>query len=147
MKRRLLLLTALMALGVPAAGLATTSSAPTVKLRMTSRGKILVNSKGFTLYVFTHDAKTNEDTCVQVKGCTGTWPPYTVKSKPTAGSGVNQMLLGTITLPNGKKQVTYNGHALYLYHFATGPRQTSYVGVFEFGGYWYAMNAKGHEVT
>jgi predicted lipoprotein with Yx(FWY)xxD motif len=118
----------------------------TIKLEKTSIGKILTKSSGFTIYVFTHDKKKNQDTCVHISGCTDTWPPVTTKAKPIAGSGVKASLLGTIKLPNGKLQVTYNGKPLYTYTGDFGPRQTDYVGVEAFGGTWYAIGANGKVV-
>lgn len=116
-----------------------------VQLRQTSLGKILVNSSGFTLYRFTRDAR-NKDTCVMVSECPQTWPPYTTSGHPKAGSGVKSSLLGTIRLPNGRKQVTYAGHPLYLYSPASERGETSYVGQMSFGGTWVAVNAAGHTV-
>lgn len=118
---------------------------PTVQLRHTKAGKILVNSHGFTLYMFTRD-KRNQDNCVKVSNCLTVWPPLTTKGKPTAGKGVKRSLLGTITLPNGRQQVTYSGHPLYRYIADGGPGETRYIGVFQSGGRWYAMNGAGHLV-
>ena len=66
--------------------------------------------------------------------------------KPVAGPGVRASLLSTIRLPGGTRQVTYAGHALYLYSGDTGPGQTSYVGETAFGGRWYAIDASGRTV-
>ncbi len=121
------------------------AGAATVKLAHTGIGKILVTASGNTIFMFTHDKK-NTDTCIKIKGCTGTWPLLKVHGKPTAGSGIKSSLLGTITLAHGVKQVTYAGHPLYTYSFASGPGDTSYVGVAEFGGTWYAVNAAGKTV-
>lgn len=124
---------------------ATVARAATVRLARTSKGKILVNSRGFTLYMFTADRR-NRDHCVKVSGCTRIWPPLTVRTRPTAGIGVKRSLLGTIRLPNGHKQVTYNGHPLYGYTGDSAPRSIYYIGFSEFGGRWYAVNAGGHAV-
>jgi predicted lipoprotein with Yx(FWY)xxD motif len=118
----------------------------TVKLSKTSLGKILVSSSGRTLYMFTRDAR-NKDRCAKISNCPSIWPALTVNGKPTAGPGVKASLLGTIRLAHGVKQVTYAGHPLYTYQGDTGPGQTSYVGVNQFGGNWYAVNAGGHKVT
>jgi predicted lipoprotein with Yx(FWY)xxD motif len=123
----------------PAAG------AATVELRQTNRGMILANSEGFTLYVFTSDAK-KKDNCVMISGCPEFWPPLTVMGAPSAGPGVKAHKLGTIMLPNGSMQVTYNKHPLYTYKGDTHPEETSYIGVTAFGGTWYGMTAKGKEV-
>lgn len=128
---------------VPAARAA---SAGTIKLASTSAGKIVVSKSDRTLYFFTHDT-LRHDTCVSISMCASNWPPYTVTGRPSAGSGLKSRLLGTIKLPNGKKQVTYAGHALYTYKFDSGPKQTDYIGAVAFGGTWYALNAAGKPVT
>jgi predicted lipoprotein with Yx(FWY)xxD motif len=116
-----------------------------VQLRNTSLGKILVNASGFTLYSFTKDPR-NKNTCVKISGCAEVWRGLSTTAKPIAGSGVKASLLSTITLPGGTKQVTYAGHPLYLYVPASERAETSYVGVMQFGGRWYAVNAAGKTV-
>lgn len=113
----------------------------TVKLRSTSKGKILVAKNGFTLYAFTAD-KRNQDKCVTRSGCTGLWPMFTTRGRPNAGPGVKRSMLGTIRV-KGKSQVTYGGHPLYEYSGDTSPGSTSYVNFSQFGGRWPAMNASG----
>lgn len=122
------------------------ASMATVELEETGLGKILANSAGHTLYVFTRDER-DKDMCVTTGGCATVWPPLLASGSPTAGGGVTQKLLGTIRLPGGEMQVTYKGRPLYLYSGDTGPGRTSYVGASEFGGRWPALNAKGRTVT
>jgi len=117
-----------------------------IKLRKTSVGTILVNSRGFTLYAFTRDPR-NRDMCVALSGCSSVWPAVTTTGKPIARHGVRASLLGTINLHRGRKQVTYAGHPLYTYAGDSAPGETSYVNFAAFGGRWPAMNAAGHEVT
>lgn len=117
----------------------------TVELRETSLGPILVNSSGFTLYMFTKDRKL-QDNCVTISGCPGVWPPLEVTGTPTAGPGLNAAKLSTIVLPGGATQVTYYGHPLYMYSHDKGPGETGYVGATEFGGKWFALTAKGKKV-
>jgi predicted lipoprotein with Yx(FWY)xxD motif len=116
-----------------------------VQLHNTSLGKILVTASGFTLYSFTKDPR-NKNTCVKISGCSEIWRALSTTAKPIAGSGVKASLLSTITLPGGTKQVTYAGHALYLYVPAGERAETSYVGVLQFGGKWLAVNAAGKTV-
>ncbi len=139
MKRTPIMMAAVLALAVPAAGLAGTS--PTVHLEKTARGKLLANRHGLTIFVFSKDGK-NKDTCVKKPGCTMIWPPLTTTAKPTGGPGIKASLLGTIKLPSGKKQVTYNHHPLYTFN-GDSPGDTSYIGVSAQGGVWYALNAAG----
>ena len=117
----------------------------TVELRETNRGKILVDSAGFTLYVFTLDKK-KKDACQKIEHCTEVWPPLKVTGTPTAGPGLKASKLGTIALEGGGSQVTYYGHALFLYSGDFSPELTGYIGVNEFGGAWYGETAKGKSV-
>src|SRR5207248_10216056 len=103
------------------------------------------NSKGFTLYIYSRDSR-NKDRCIKVTGCLSAWPILSAKGKPTAGAGVKQSLPGTIKLSNGKRQVTYNGWPLYTYIGDTTRGATSYIGVFNTGGTWFAINASGRKV-
>jgi predicted lipoprotein with Yx(FWY)xxD motif len=115
----------------------------TVELRKTALGKVLVNSAGSILYVFTRDGK-KKDICATISGCLTTWPALPVQGKPSAGAGVRAPLLSTVTLPEGASQVAYAGHPLYIY--ANAPTSTSYAGTRQFGGTWDAINAKGQAV-
>ncbi len=117
-----------------------------LELRRTSVGTILVNGSGFTVYAFTRDAK-DQDACARIRGCLGAWPPVTTTGgRPAAGRGLEAKLIGTVTLKGGTKQVTYAGHPLYTYIADTGPAETFYVNLFQFGGRWPAVNAAGLEV-
>lgn len=129
----------------PASSTGTAASASTVRLATTSKGKILVNSRGFTTFQFTAD-HPGSDHCVKVSGCTSNWLPLTVKGRPTAGSGVKKSLLGTIKLPNGSHQVTYAGHPLYTYAGDSSPANTGYIGATSFGGTWLAVSVSGTAV-
>ena len=147
MRRFGLLATAVLAVALTVAVSAgAASSAAKVSLRKTSVGMILVNSKGFTVYVFSRDSK-NTDACVKISQCTTFWPPLTTAAKPVAGSGVKASLLGTIPYKGSLKQVTYAGHPLYTYSQDSSPGSTSYVNANAFGGRWPAVNAAGKEIT
>jgi predicted lipoprotein with Yx(FWY)xxD motif len=134
---------AAMAASLPTALAASRSGGAKINLESTKQfGKILDDSKGWTIYAFTKDSK-NKDACQNISGCTGAWPPVVTTGTPVAGTGVKQSLLGTIKLKNGKKQVTYNGHPLYTYVADGGPHMTFYVNFLQFGGRWPAVNAAG----
>ncbi|HZL49270.1 MAG TPA: hypothetical protein VFC30_09695 [Solirubrobacteraceae bacterium] len=115
----------------------------TVELRNTKLGKILVNASGSILFEFTKD-HPKKDVCANISGCSGVWVAMQVQGKPTAGAGLRTSLLSTISLSGGGRQVTYAGHPLYIY--TPAPTLTSYVGARQFGGSWYAINAKGSAV-
>jgi predicted lipoprotein with Yx(FWY)xxD motif len=116
-----------------------------IELRRSSLGKILTNGRGFTVYMFSRDAR-NKDRCVTTSGCKQVWPFASTHGKPTAAGGVKASLLGTIKLPGGVQQVTYAGHPLYMYSGDSGPAQTDYVGARQFGGVWHAVSAAGKPV-
>jgi predicted lipoprotein with Yx(FWY)xxD motif len=47
--------------------------------------------------------------------CAQYWPPVLTSGQPEAGAAVDQGAVGTITRPDGTKQVTYKGRPLYLF--------------------------------
>ncbi|MFF3886315.1 hypothetical protein [Streptomyces sp. NPDC001914] len=121
-----------------------TSSSPTVSTKSGPLGKILVNSKGHTLYLFQAD-KTDKSTCDG--DCAKAWPPLKAHGKPTAGGGVNSKLLSTITRSDGSKQVTYKGHPLYTFIDDTKAGQTNGQGSDAFGAKWYVLGTDGKAIT
>ncbi len=141
--KTLLAATGIAALAATAPIALAASGTPTLNLTSTGLGK-LITSKGDTMFSFTRD-KANKDSCQSIKGCTGIWHPLLSSGKPKAGPGVKASLLGTIKLKNGKHQVTYNKHPLYIYSVA--PKGTSYVDVSQFGGGWDALTAAGNAVN
>jgi predicted lipoprotein with Yx(FWY)xxD motif len=118
--------------------------AATVGVVNTSLGKILVNSKGRTLYLFQKDTGPTS-TCTGA--CATNWPRLLPKGKPTIGSGANASLVGTSTRPDGKTQVTYNGHPVYLFSGDTKAGDTNGEGINAFGASWYALSSAGNKVT
>ena len=150
--RRVLLLALIASSGgallysLPSATAATRATGTVINMHKTAKfGKILVNHKGFTLYAFSKDTR-NKNVCQNNQSCASVWPAVTTKGKPRAGSGVKQSLLGTITLKNGKHQVTYNGHPLYTYLGDSAPHQTYYINFFQAGGRWPAVSPSGRLV-
>jgi predicted lipoprotein with Yx(FWY)xxD motif len=107
-------------------------------------GKILVDSNGRTVYLFAKDTGA-KSTCSGA--CAADWPPVTTSGKPTAGSGLTASMVGTTTRSDGTKQVTYNGHPLYLYVGDQSAGDTNGQGVDAFGARWYALSPQGDTVT
>jgi predicted lipoprotein with Yx(FWY)xxD motif len=106
-------------------------------------GRILVDSKGITLYDFAKD-KGTASTCYGA--CAALWPPVTTKGKPVAGRGARTSLLGTTKRKDGKVEVTYNGHPLYYFVTDKKPGQTTGQGVNQFGAPWWVLSAAGKEI-
>jgi predicted lipoprotein with Yx(FWY)xxD motif len=107
-------------------------------------GKILVDSQGRTLYLFQKDAGT-KSACFGE--CASDWPPLRAAGKPTVGSGADSTLVGTAKRSDGKPQVTYNGHPLYLYAGDGKSGDTNGQGLTLFGGAWYALSPAGDQVS
>jgi predicted lipoprotein with Yx(FWY)xxD motif len=127
-----------------AASAVSTSSSATVSTKSTPLGKILVNGKGHTLYLFQSDQK-NKSTCNG--DCAKAWPPLKANGKTIAKGGVNSKLLSAITRSDGSKQVTYNGHPLYTFADDTKAGQTNGQGIDAFGAKWYVLGTDGKQIT
>src|SRR5204863_2613552 len=126
-------------------GLAATRSAgrATVAVGSTSLGRILVNSRGRTLYLFEKD-KRGKSACAG--GCAAYWPPLITSAKPRATAGAKAALLGTTRRADGRLQVTYNHHPLYTFVGDTAKGQTNGEALDVFGAEWYAVSAAGAKV-
>jgi predicted lipoprotein with Yx(FWY)xxD motif len=107
-------------------------------------GKILVDSKGRTVYLFKKDTGP-QSTCFGA--CATDWPPVTTTAKPTAGKGLTASMLGTTKRSDGRTQVTYNGHPLYLYIGDQSAGDTNGQGLNFFGAVWYVVSPAGSPVT
>ena len=118
-------------------------SRASVVVRASSYGRILFDGRGFVLYGFTRDRR-GQTRCA--RACAKAWPPYLVKSRPRAGTGVAGAHLGTIRRPGGRLQVTYFGHPLYYYVGDTRPGQILCQNVTEFGGIWRVVRPNGRLV-
>ena len=131
--------------GVAGASAATYNSkaAPTISVRSTAYGKILVNSKGDTLYLWAKD-KNDKSACSG--GCLAVWPFVLISGKPTAGSGMNAKLLGTIKVKGGN-EVTYNKHPLYTFVSDVKPGIISGEGYKSFGAPWWVVSTAGDAIT
>lgn len=116
----------------------------TVSLRTTGLGAILVNSKGHALYMFAKD-KNGKSACTGT--CAKYWPPAIAKGEPTAGAGIKLSLLGTARRSDGRRQVTYNRHPLYVFALDKRAGQTNGQGSTAFGARWWALSVTGRPVT
>jgi predicted lipoprotein with Yx(FWY)xxD motif len=107
-------------------------------------GKILVDSTGHTLYLFQKDSGTKSE-CTGA--CASAWPPLRASGKPVVGAGLNASDVGTTARSDGKPQVTYNGHPVYLFQGDQKPGDTNGQGSSAFGAPWYALSSSGSAVT
>jgi predicted lipoprotein with Yx(FWY)xxD motif len=78
------------------------------KIGDSQKGKVLIDDKGMTLYVFDKDS-AGKSTCNGP--CAGNWPPLvaTASSSPPGDYTI-------ITRDDGSKQWAYKGRPLYTWH-------------------------------
>jgi predicted lipoprotein with Yx(FWY)xxD motif len=106
-------------------------------------GRILVDGRGRTLYLFERD-KGTASTCYG--SCASIWPPLTTAGKPHAVRGALGARLGTTRRSDGKLEVTYNGHPLYRYVGDAKPGDTKGQGLNQFGGGWDVLSPVGMKI-
>ncbi len=139
MRTRLVRVVALFAaLALVGAGVALAAAVTVNSAKNPTLGKIVVNSRGFTLY---HNTK--EKGSIKCTGaCTAVWPPLIVGKTATvkAGPGINLAKLGKIKRPDGRFQVTYFGKPLYRYAPDAKAGNINGEGI---GGIWFALKTSG----
>jgi predicted lipoprotein with Yx(FWY)xxD motif len=114
--------------GASAAGAATVAVADNAKLGK----KILVDSKGITLYIFKKDTP-GASNCTG--GCVENWPPLLLSSgNLVAGQGVTGSL-GQLARTDNGTQVTYNEQPLYYFAGDQAPGDVNGEGI---GNAWFA---------
>lgn len=107
------------------------------------RGKILVSSWGYTLYVFTKDVPFSGKSACYGR-CAHTWPPLITVGPPTRlpEKSVAVAKLGALERKDGRLQVTYEGHPLYKYS-GDYSGEASGIGKRAFGGRWLVIQPTG----
>jgi predicted lipoprotein with Yx(FWY)xxD motif len=106
-------------------------------------GRIVVDGRGRTLYIFEKDRR-GRSACYGE--CASFWPPLMTKGKPVAVNGAKRSLLGMTRRKNGSEQVTYAGHPLYRFVEDMRPGQTRGEGLVEFGAGWDALTPAGKKI-
>jgi predicted lipoprotein with Yx(FWY)xxD motif len=100
-------------------------------------GEFLVDGEGMTLYMFTRD-EPNVSNCAEQ--CLEAWPPLVAEGEVTVGEGLDESLLGTADLPDGRQIVTYNEMPLYYWVNDKAPGDTTGQGV---NDVWYLVSPAG----
>jgi predicted lipoprotein with Yx(FWY)xxD motif len=111
-----------------------------VKTEDTAVGRILVDARSRTLYMFAID-KGGKSVCYGQ--CAKFWPPLLTATKHVVGTNVKASLLGTTVRKDGKLQVTYNHRPLYLFLKDTKAGQMNGQGLDVSGGLWWVMSPTG----
>jgi predicted lipoprotein with Yx(FWY)xxD motif len=128
----------------PAAPTNASGQPATVGVGSVALGKILVDSRAHTLYLFKKDSGTTSS-CFGA--CAANWPPLRARGAPTVGSGAKESLVATTMRSDGKAQVTYNGHPLYTFSGDEKAGDTNGEGVNAFGGNWYVLDPSGNKIV
>jgi predicted lipoprotein with Yx(FWY)xxD motif len=129
--------------GTGSASASGASKGALVQLRTTTLGRVLVDARGRTLYLFDKD-RHSRSACYGA--CAAYWPPLLSSAKPRSGSGVRASLLGVTRRTDGTRQVTYSGHPLYLFVYDTKAGQTTGEGRTDYGATWEAVAASGRGI-
>jgi predicted lipoprotein with Yx(FWY)xxD motif len=103
-------------------------------------GYVLAAANGQVVYTYDKDSKGSAPACTG--SCATAWPPLT--GKPLASEADKLPgTLGTVSDPNGAKQVTYNGLPLYTFKGAK-PFTTAGNGV---GGEWHVIKLSASDIV
>lgn len=118
------------------------AAATELKVAESKLGQVVVDGKGMSVYYFTKDTK-DSGTSACTGGCLTAWPPVTTTAAAPSAEGVTGTL-GTITTPDGKKQVTINGMPIYYYEKDKAAGDILGQGV---NGVWYLVAPSGEMIT
>jgi secreted repeat protein with Y-X4-D motif len=82
-------------------------------------------------------------------GCGGSGGSNANSPAPPKNANGQSATVGVATSDrsDGKPQVTYNGHPLYLFSADQKAGDTNGQGVNAFGGLWYVLSSSGDEIT
>jgi predicted lipoprotein with Yx(FWY)xxD motif len=111
-----------------------------VRVADTKLGRILVDGRARTLYLYTPD-RHGRSVCYD--SCARIWPPALVRGRPQAGPGITAAALRTTRRKDGRLQVVYHGHPLYLVVSDKRPGQTTGQG---YDGVWFVVAPSGRRV-
>lgn len=114
-----------------------------IKTMSTSKGTVLSNSAGHTMYWFAIDTPKKSN-CNG--SCATFWPPVPGSEKVASGVSLAGTF-GTITRSDGTKQLTYDGHPLYTYTGDTAMGQVNGNGKNLSGGLWWALTPTGAKLA
>ncbi len=98
------------------AGALAQSRPPGIGVGETTKGGVLTNARGLTLYVFDLD-KGGVPACYDK--CAELWPAVTVAPGSAAAPGFSE-----VSRNDGKLQLAYKGQPLYTWHKDAAPGET-----------------------
>lgn len=113
-----------------------------LKTATTSLGTVVVDSAGKTVYAFDEDTR-NSGMSACTGGCAGLWPAVTTSSTRPTVAGLTARV-GTISRPDGTRQITLDGRPIYTYSGDSGAGAVAGQGVTRV---WWAVTPAGAEIT
>jgi predicted lipoprotein with Yx(FWY)xxD motif len=120
---------------------APSSNSGVISTASSSKGTILVDAKGKSLYVFDKDT-AGKIACTT--GCVAIWPPLVVPNGTSAPTNVMDVTatLSTVMRPDGTTQLTSDGRPLYTFSGDSAAGQVNGDGFA--GGIWHVAKASGN---
>jgi predicted lipoprotein with Yx(FWY)xxD motif len=115
------------------------SAAHGLGVGQTSLGKVLVDSRGMTLYMLSADG---QDTSTCTTQCLQFWP-----AAAPGKAGRLSVTTGKTATPDGTPIATVAGHPVYTFSQDQQPGDVNGEGINEFGGVWYAVSPSGQPLT
>jgi predicted lipoprotein with Yx(FWY)xxD motif len=129
--------------GGSSAGAKSVSSPATATVsasKLPGYNSVLTTSSGQAVYLLSSDP-AGGSRCDGA--CAAQWPPLLEKGALRAGPGTKASLLSVFKRKDGKEQVMYNHHALYMHK---GQGAASGAGLASDGGVWYLVSPSGTAV-
>jgi predicted lipoprotein with Yx(FWY)xxD motif len=117
----------------------TKSPSATVQVERSKLGRILVDARGMTLYLFTEDRRGRSH-CYEA--CARLWVPAGVSGRPRRGAGMTAKLT-TVRRRDRTRQLVYNGHPLYTLMADERPGQINGQGS---SGTWFVVSPTGRQI-
>jgi predicted lipoprotein with Yx(FWY)xxD motif len=116
------------------------NKAPSLQVRSTSLGKIVVDGQGHTVYTYADDKQgAAKSECKDA--CLAAWPAVAAPAKPDVDDLSGDV--GVTKDANGHPQLTYNGWPLYHFRGDLKAGDTNGQGM---KGEWYVLNPAGEKV-
>jgi predicted lipoprotein with Yx(FWY)xxD motif len=114
------------------------SAGELMKAEVTPVGKVLANPRGMTVYYYSKD-RPGSGTSACTGTCARQWRPVLAPVRIPDGMTLPGPL-GSMTLPDGKRQVTINGYPIYKFAGDKAPGQASGTGI---KGEWHVIRLAG----
>jgi predicted lipoprotein with Yx(FWY)xxD motif len=113
-----------------------------LSLRRTAIGNVVVDDKGWVLYLYTKDtSKPSKSNCYGQ--CIAAWPASTGDASNIAARGISPKLIGTVDRADGTSQLTLGGWPLYRY---AGDKKAGDISGQGVNNVWFVVGADGKAI-